>query len=89
MLSRYVTGFFTVPCSKQFQRRITLAMAEVTALTLANTCFDVQISICMFLHPSDILALRKVCRPEVFVAQISELLLSRLVKLFNVAHGNV
>ena len=42
------------------------AMAEVTALTLANICLDVQISICMFLHPSDILALRKVCQPRKF-----------------------
>ena len=31
------------------------------ALTLANTPLDLQITICMFLHPSDILALRKVC----------------------------
>jgi hypothetical protein len=44
----------------------------MTALTLAIICFDVQINICMFLHPSDILALRKVCTSEAFVAQISE-----------------
>jgi hypothetical protein len=31
------------------------------ALTLANTSLDLQITICMFLHPADILALRKVC----------------------------
>ena len=37
-------------------------MAEAAALMLANICLDVQIRICMFLHPSDILALRKVCR---------------------------
>jgi hypothetical protein len=40
-------------------------MAEVAALTLANICVDVQIGICMCLHPSDILALRKVCQPIV------------------------
>ena len=31
------------------------------ALTFANTPLDLQITICMFLLPSDILALRKVC----------------------------
>ena len=36
-------------------------VSEVATLTLANICLDVQIGICMFLHPSDILALRKVC----------------------------
>ena len=41
-------------------------MAEVAALTLANIDLDVQICICMFLHPSDILALRKVCRHRQF-----------------------
>ena len=40
-------------------------MAEA-ALTLANICLDVQIGICMCLHPSDILALRKVCRHQKF-----------------------
>ena len=42
-------------------------MAEVAALTLANICLDVQIGICMFLHPSDIMALRKVCRHHKFL----------------------
>ena len=42
------------------------AMAEVAALTLSNIPLDVQIGICMFLHPSDILALRKVCRYRKF-----------------------
>ena len=67
-----------------------MAMAEVAALTLANICLDVQIGICMCLHPSDILALRKVCMSisEVIVDQISEVL-SRLVKLFNLAPDNV
>ena len=37
-------------------------MAKVAALTLTNFCLDVQINICMFLHLSDILALRKVRR---------------------------
>ena len=39
-------------------------MAEVAALTLSNICLDVQIIICMCLHPSDIFALRKVCRRQ-------------------------
>jgi hypothetical protein len=33
-----------------------------TTLTLTNTPLDLQITICTLLHPSDILALRKVCR---------------------------
>ena len=41
-----------------------MSMTEVAALTLANICLDVQIGICMYLHPSDILALRKVCRRQ-------------------------
>ena len=41
------------------QPKFPVAMAEVT---LTNICLDVQIGICMFLYPSDILALRKVCR---------------------------
>jgi hypothetical protein len=52
------TTFCTVP-STQSHEQFSVAMA---ALTLANICLDVQIGICMFLHPSDILALRKVCR---------------------------
>jgi hypothetical protein len=64
-----------------------VAMAEVAALTIANICLDVQIGICMFLHPSDILALRKVCRYWKSSLLKSEVL-SRLVKLFNLAHGN-
>ena len=40
--------------------KISVAMANLAALTLANICLDVQIGICMFLHPSDILSLRKV-----------------------------
>ena len=34
----------------------------MASLTFTNICLDVQIGICMCLHPSDILALRKVCR---------------------------
>jgi hypothetical protein len=37
-------------------------MANVAALTLANICMDVQIDICMYLLPLDILVLRKVCQ---------------------------
>ena len=44
-----------------------MAMAKAAALTLANICLDVQIGICMFLHPPDILALRKVCRHRKFL----------------------
>ena len=47
---------------KKASAGVTVAMAEVAASTLANIPLDVQISICLFLHPSDILALRKVCR---------------------------
>ena len=55
------------------QFSLPMAMAEVAAPTLANICLDVQIGICMYLHPSDILALRKVCRHrKVIVAQISD-----------------
>ena len=43
-----------------------MADVQVVALTLANICLDVQISICMYLHPSDILTLRKVCRHHKF-----------------------
>ena len=74
-------------CGEQFS--VPMANLNLAALTLANICLDVQIGICMCLHLSDILSLRKVCPPsEVFVAQISEVLLSRLVKLLNVSHGN-
>ena len=41
-----------------------MPIAEVAAITLANICLDVQIGICMYLHPSDILTLRKVCRDQ-------------------------
>ena len=41
-------------------------MDEVAPLTLANIPLDVQIGICLFLHPSDILALRKVCQHQKF-----------------------
>jgi hypothetical protein len=41
-------------------------MAEVATLSLANIFLDVQIGICMFLHPSDILSLRKVRRHQKF-----------------------
>ena len=52
------------PIDEQFP----VAMAEVAAaLTLANICLDMQIGICLFLHPSDILALRKVCRHQKFL----------------------
>src|SRR5260370_262904 len=72
-------------------RQFSVAMAEVVALSLANICFDIQISICMLLHPSDILELRKVCGYQKFALHksVKYHLLSRLVKLFNVAPGNV
>ena len=63
------------PVGNSSDKYFTVAMSEVAALTLANICLDVQIGICMFLHPSDILALRKACRHKVFVAQIGDLLL--------------
>ena len=48
------------------QSKFPVAMAEVTSLTLANICLDVQICICMFLQPSKILALRKAYRHRKF-----------------------
>ena len=63
-------------------------------VTLANICLDVQIGICMFLHPSDILALRKVGRHWKFSLLRFRLLIIKTckaidcVKLFNVAQGN-
>ena len=36
-------------------------MEQAFSSTLTNTPLDLQITICIFLHPSDILALRKVC----------------------------
>ena len=47
-----------VTISDVFDERFSLAMAEPT---LENICSDVQINISMYLHPSDILSLRKVC----------------------------
>jgi hypothetical protein len=38
-----------------------ISAAMEPTLTLANTPLDLQITICIFLHPFDILALRKVC----------------------------
>ena len=38
-----------------------LSAAMEPALALADAPLDLQITICMFLHPADILALRKVC----------------------------
>ena len=49
------------PVGTSSDEQFSVAMAKLVALTLANICLDVQISICMYLHPSDILALRKVC----------------------------
>ena len=37
------------------------------ALTLSNTPLDLQITICTFLHPSDILELRKVCHQPIII----------------------
>jgi hypothetical protein len=79
------------PIRNSSEEQFSVATAEVAALTLANLCFDVQIGICMCLHPSDIMALRKVCHgrhlSESFT-QTSEVFLSRLAKLFNSALGN-
>ena len=67
-------------------------MAEVAPLTLANIPLDVQIGICLFLHPFDILALRKVCQHQKFSLLKTvnfSVILSRLVKLFKIPHGIV
>ena len=79
------------PNSSDELEQFSVAMAEMATLSLASICLDVQIGICMFLHPSDILALRKVCRHQKFSllkSVESNLLLSRHVKLFNLAPGN-
>ena len=54
------------PIRNPSDEQVSAAMAEVTALTLANICLDVQIGICLCLHPSDILALRHVRRHQKF-----------------------
>ena len=67
--------------------------AAATTLTFANTPLDLQITICLFLHPSDILALRKVCHQsnllllESFGLRLEDIY--RLVMLSNLPHGNV
>ena len=78
------------PIRNSSDEQISAAMAEVAALTLANICLDVQIGICMCLHPSDILALRHVRRHQKLSLHKPYLnyFLTRLVKLFNLAHGN-
>jgi hypothetical protein len=48
------------------------AMAELTRLTLTNIPFELQITICVFLRPIDILALRKVCHQSILVAQVTD-----------------
>ena len=56
-------------------------MAKLTRLTLANIPFDLKITICIFLRPIDILALRKVCHqsiPDFFFF----VLLKSLVNIF-------
>jgi hypothetical protein len=60
---------------EQFSVLVAMAAGEVTALTLASICLAVQIGICMFLYPSDILALRMVCRHQKFSLLVSEVLL--------------
>jgi hypothetical protein len=55
------TGYFRHIMTQIKSDHPQLSAAMERALTLANTPLDVQITICMFLHPSDILALRKVC----------------------------
>ena len=55
-------------------------MAELAALTLATICLDVQIRIACIWH---------CVRYVDIIAQISQVLLSRLVKLFIVARQRV
>ena len=61
-----------------------MAASEVATgpgtLTLSNICLDVQIGICMFLHPSDILALRKVCRNQKFSLVESNIIIIKTCK---------
>jgi hypothetical protein len=83
-----VTGFSTDACHTvvlQGSRLLTshndstpfckpTAMSELTQLTLVNIPLDLQTTICVFLRPIDILALRKVCHQlilDLFVAQVA------------------
>jgi hypothetical protein len=50
-----------------------ISAAMVPALTLANTPLDLQITICIFLHPSDILALRRVCHQSTLNLLVAQL----------------
>ena len=66
--------------------RISAAMKR--ALTLANTPLDIQITICIYLHPFDILALRNVCHQPTLGVLVAQDRL-RLVKLLKLPHENV
>ena len=73
------------------QFKLSVAMVSSEAATLVNIALDLQILICTFLHPFDILALRQVCHQstlDLFIAQ-SQLNPSRLVKPFNFLLGGV
>ena len=68
-----------------------ISMAD-SELTLANIALDLQITICIFLGPIDILALRKVCHQSIHAGSFgcsSRWWTYRLVKLLNLLHGNV
>jgi hypothetical protein len=63
---------------------------ELSTLNLVDIALDLQITICIFLHPFDILAVRKVCHQStlnLLVAQVTGQHL-RLVKLLSLLHGN-
>ena len=44
----------------------------MTKLTLANISLDLQITICIFLRPIDILALRKVCHQSIWIFLVAQ-----------------
>ena len=65
-------------------------MAKLTRLTLANIPFDLHITICIFLRPIDILALRKVCHQSIpvfflLVAQVAGEHIKKTCKAFELA----
>lgn len=49
---------------------------------------DLHIIICTFLHPSDILELRKVCVSSINIRQVNWGLFQRLVKFFNLLQSS-
>ena len=54
-----------IPTSHFRPEKFSTAMSESNVPMLVNLALDLQITICTLLHPSDILALRRVCHRSV------------------------